>query len=61
MMEQAHCYTRDTVWITDQKSTCLVVKEVAPSPYETPEAVQGGTVRHTTDSAWVQYSSNYVQ
>ena len=31
---------------------------MAPSPYETPEAVQGGTVRHTTDSTWVQYSGN---
>ena len=36
-------HTRNTVWIKDQKSTAIVVKEEAPWSYEI--AVGGGTLR----------------
>ena len=47
-------HTGDTVWITDHRSTGVVVKEVVPRSYEI--AVQSGTMRrnrrHSISVSW---------
>ena len=51
-------HTGDTVWVTDHRSTGVVVKEVAPRSYEI--AVQGGTMRRNRRHL-VRYPGNDVQ